>query len=65
MSDPNFPVGLDISPLEIDGGSWEQHEAIKQYGIAGRIWKVHAYYGANVQGGDRIIERVLHPRNEL
>ena len=49
MNDPNFPVNLDIHPLHLQPTSdsststediWKQRDAIKQYGIAGRIWYV-------------------------
>jgi hypothetical protein len=42
MNDPNFPSNLDIHPLHLTQQStqdvWKQQDAIKQYGIAGRIW---------------------------
>jgi hypothetical protein len=50
MNDPNFPVNLNISPLHLQPTTdsststediWKQQDAIKQYGIAGRIWYVH------------------------
>lgn len=42
-ANPNFPVNLDIKPLPIDGNSFDfdeasQLEAIRKYGIAGRVW---------------------------
>lgn len=49
MHDPNFPANLDIRPLHLQPAAnssvstediWKQREAIKQYGIAGRIWCV-------------------------
>ena len=52
MNDPNFPVNLNISPLHLQPTSnsststediWKQRDAIKQYGIAGRIWYVISY----------------------
>lgn len=51
MNDPNFPVNLDIYPLHLQPTAetgateediWGQRDAIKQYGIAGRIWYVHS-----------------------
>jgi hypothetical protein len=49
MSDPNFPSNLDIRPLHLtpsDQDVWKQQDAIKQYGIAGRIWQVVIYSSA-------------------
>jgi hypothetical protein len=52
MADPNFPVNLDIYPLHLRPSSgseeteqdiWKQRDAIKQYGIAGRIWYVYTH----------------------
>ena len=44
MNDPNFPSNLDIRPLHLtqqdNTDVWKQQDAIKQYGIAGRIWYV-------------------------
>jgi len=44
MNDPNFPSNLDIRPLHLtqqdNTDVWKQQDAIKQYGIAGRIWCV-------------------------
>jgi hypothetical protein len=48
MNDPNFPKNLDIHPLHLTPATndstaqedvWKQQAAIKQYGIAGRIWE--------------------------
>lgn len=49
MSDPNFPKGLNIKPLDAlkfgsrtsfeDGFDLQaQQDAIQSYGIAGRVW---------------------------
>lgn len=42
MNDPNFPSNLNIRPLHLTPSDssdvWKQQEAIRQYGIAGRVW---------------------------
>ena len=40
---PNFPENLDIKPLQVEGDNSafdesSQTQAIKKYGIAGRVW---------------------------
>lgn len=44
MNDPNFPPNLDIRPLHTQqvteqDDPFNQHTAIEQYGIAGRVWE--------------------------
>jgi len=50
-SHPNFPVGLAIAPNSQPTGddleAYKQREAIEQYGIAGRIWRVLGVPHAN------------------
>ena len=77
MNDPNFPVNLDIHPLHLQPTSdsststsiediWKQRDAIKQYGIAGRIWYVNHYLVvvrprmADYQGSKSRFTRVLY-----
>ena len=77
MSDPNFPVNLDIHPLHLQPTSdsstststediWKQRDAIKQYGIAGRIWYVNHYlvvvrtWMADYQGSKSRSTRVFY-----
>lgn len=73
--DPNFPVGLQIRPLDTSdkflesGWSFDasaQKDAIRKYGIAGRVWcadgKTHCRCPLNKlpDQGSRVCPQVVH-----
>ncbi|KAI0091105.1 putative methyltransferase-domain-containing protein [Irpex rosettiformis] len=54
-ANPNFPANLDIKPLRVDGDNLafdeaSQAEAIRKYGIAGRVWEAANALKAYIEG---------------
>jgi hypothetical protein len=70
MSNPNFPQNLDIRPSVPLGGLESenfdfihQQEAIRVFGIAGKVWEVDAFYYLGLFNNSRSFREAAYALN--